>query len=1399
VDVPPLVTVTHDEVADTLHGPAFLYGQAAARARRPNGPGRRGDLLISIDSPYQLFGRSASYLHVAAWTLDGSPAAGASVYIDRRRIGRTNASGTLVSRQEGIQQDDPDRADGFYGSAVFVIDDAGHCGAASFSPYERTATFAVDRLFVYTDRGVFAPGDTVHVRAIGWRLKQDYRPLVAAPIEFLLRNERGQTIAAASAKTDEFGVTALDLPIPRTAPWGYYELRVAYGQERASTSLEVRRLVRPELRIEHTLGRFLLAEPLRALDFQVTLFPPEARALGWVDLEARAQGRGGTVLATVKRRVQGNGPHALSFSKDQVRRLVAGVGPGGRADVEIDVRDELGRHEVLTRSLRVTAAPYVAVLETDRDQYTTGDPVSVVARVSDLDSVPLRSQTLRLEVEGLPTPVEATTDGAGMARFSLRMPAANRKLALSIPGNGGPIADAELQWGEPSPMRTELGSPVVKERQTTTVAAFFPAGYSPAEGRVHMDITDTSGAIVGSMLLPVRREAGRFVARGEFRTPSWGSMLLTFFALGRPDAATNGERPLGLLVSGQDLVVQADRELEVTLEGVPEAARPGSPIAVRARVRDPRGRVGEVTVGAALVDRNILALRDPLEITPVDRFYDPRLRTLSTTGSQILTWPVVTRNWGESVQDIALPPFEWKGGGEVVSCKRYWDADDYAAAGDEPAELSGSGIGLGGVGAVGRGAGFGTRTEITIRTRFPATSLWEPHLRGKGAVDIRGELPDTVGDQELIVVASDQQGGVGMARQPLHVTQPVYVDAELPSPAIAGEQIWVAAVVHNATAQAADFVLESALDATSAPARTLTVQAQSSAAAAVALRFGAPGTSTVRLRAAGAGYDDRVERRIEVVARGIPVSHVRTATVSSAAPLRLSFAVPPGAEDADAYLRVDMPAVTSAFMDVGAIAQVVEDTPWSLAGDLTSAALLLELAERYHRSSAQIDALRSRLLAGLTMAARVQEGDGSYSYWRNARPSAYVTARMLEGLLEARHAGLPVPSAAITAAAQYLAVPLAAGALVDVKDIGWWEGASTRVRLGITAEIFDVLARLEPSEQKDAVGLALRKLADRFGAYLTTEPLDALSAGRALSALIRLGKIPPDQARLIAERLVRQRDQGHFEPSWFHAYGGRLDATLAVLESLQLADPAGFAAEKRDALAWILSTRPSWSTWHAQAETAAALRALALVGAPPAEVASRIWVKLDGALVRTVDIDPKDPFLSAASLAHLDLGEHLRPGQHTVEVTYDGQLRPAVSVVSRVWNPGIPGVLTAKGATIRVKAPGQVQAGTGAALELELAGERLAGGTIVLGASGLLEVDYGELGKLIGPGRAIESVRATERGIELLVGARAAAATVRVPMTATRRGNGHWPAVGWVGRGGDDVGAVVDAGEVGVR
>src|SRR5690606_35146383 len=125
---------------------------------------------------------SASYIHVSAWRKDGQPAAGANIYVDRRGVGRTDASGTLVVAYEPKEPGDQ----GWRQHGIFAVDGAMRCGAVAFQPYGRTKTFATDRLFVYTDRGVFQPGETVHTRVIGWRLKHDYAPLAGAEVEMLL-------------------------------------------------------------------------------------------------------------------------------------------------------------------------------------------------------------------------------------------------------------------------------------------------------------------------------------------------------------------------------------------------------------------------------------------------------------------------------------------------------------------------------------------------------------------------------------------------------------------------------------------------------------------------------------------------------------------------------------------------------------------------------------------------------------------------------------------------------------------------------------------------------------------------------------------------------------------------------------------------------------------------------------------------------------------------------------------------------------------------------------------------------------------------------------------------------------------------------------------------------------
>jgi hypothetical protein len=1254
------------------------------------------------------------------------------------------------------------------------------CGAVSFNPYQRTKTFATDRLYVYTDRGVYQPGEALHARIIGWRLKNDYAPLSSADVELLLRDQAGHSIAAKTGTTDEFGITAVDLPIPITAAAGDYDLRIAYGSERASTRIQIRRFAPPSFRTEHTLPRFLLRNRSGPLEFTVTLHPPASETLGKVKLAATAKAPGGKVIATIGATRTGNGPHPLKLAAKDVAQLIAATKEGELARIEIRARDDKGREVELARELHITGKPYEGLLELDRDQYSTGDPVAVVARISDLDGVPLRKTEVHLRVGKSSTPYIASTDDAGMARFALNMPSASTKLTLEVKGTE--VAAVEVPWTSPKPMRTSVASPVIKERQKTQVVARFPAGYIPADRVVHMDIVDTSGGIIGSELLTVQKDKKGYLARGELVAPSWGSMLLTFFALGRNE---KDKKKLGLLVSGQNLVVQTDRELEIQLEGLPKKGRPGAPLAVRAKVTTANGDPADVSVGAALVDRNVLSLKDPLEITPMDRFYNPELRTLATTGSKILTWPVVSRNWGEShLHDIALPPFEWKPAGDVASCRTHWDAADWKAS----PEKEPNGIGLGAMGAIGHGSGYGVarahgkRAVITIRTRFPTTALWAPHLHGSGSVDIQGRLPDRIGEQELIVVASDKKGGVGMKRAVVDVSQPVFVQANVPTPAVVGETVKVPAIVRNGTKKSASFAVE--LGGAGAKKKgQITVAGQGTGAIDLPLRFDSVGKSQITVRAVGAGHDDRVIRNIAIVPRGVPITTVQHATLLPNKRLELALRVSADATGADAHLRLELPAITSAFAHVPTLAARIADDPWGLSSDLTAAAVVLQLADRFNVKSSEVKALRGRLIAALAMVRRVQQSDGGYAYWRNGKASPYITARVLDGMLEARTAGLPVPRAPIENAAGYIAKHLAGGDLVSTSDIGWWEGDSTKVREGLTAELFDVLSQVPEGMRNGAVNKALAKLTKRYQAYLAKPAIDPLAGGRALAALLRLDAIDEGETDRVIKSLVQQRDRGHWEPSWFHAYGGRIDATLAVLEALHLQDPVGRQADKRDALSWILSTRASWGAWHAEAATAAALRAMLLAGAAPNEVASTVTVRLDGRVVKTVVVDPKDPWKSTAALAHLDLG-HLTTGKHEITIDYDGKLKPALSLVSRQWRPGSGSTAKRSGVVLRTAGPSTVQAGKRVDLIVDASGKHLAGGTLLIGNSSLLELDLGKLGTMTGYGRPVAGVVATDDSIALTLAPTTKSLSLALPWIALRRGKGHLPTIGLLPRKG---------------
>lgn len=1436
-------------------GPEVLIGKRARGEAIPSRIGAADEkqaLLVAIDTPYQIFDNQGSYVHVAAWQVDGKPAKGAKVHVGEFQVGETDEHGSLVFLY-------PPKGSGtksaLGSNMVTVVDskDANLQGSVKFSPNMRTASFASDHLFVYTDRGVYKPGDTVSVRSIGWHLKEDYQPLLEADVEFILKDGSGKVVGGAKRTTDEFGIASMQIPLPSTAPEGLYTLEVAYKQERQKARLQVREYKPPTVQIDHDLGRFITRDQ-KTLATDVTLRPSAGGDFKSGDLSLTAT-YAGTTLFTMKKSVKGSGPHRFEVSDADLAKIKTKAGEGTWVKFELRVRDGIGREDELVREMRFTSNPYVAVIELDKDQYSTGDAVEVIAKIRDLDGVPLRKQKISLDAGGAGL-MTAETDDSGTAQFSLEMPASTTNVKLFIDGVKKPIATQTLRWVAPRAMVSHIAQPIIKERQTAKVTVKFPANIEPAEEVVHMDVVDTSGAIVNAVLLEIKETPDGYIASGEFDSPTWGSMLLTFFALGKKKGATaDASRPhysLGLLTEGQNLVVHPNRELEIVLDGVPDKAAPGQELAINAKIKDSNGALTQASIGAAVVDGRVISLKDPLEITPMDHFYEPTLRTMSTTGSKILSWPVVSRNWGGRIHDVALPPFPYLEGGRVsdirprVSAKTSANFD--GASGGEPAPepepeaameedamdapkaaakpmmkkskimLGAAGSGKGG-GGYGAGAGIGGLSEkstdgllademnnadadasntrrsrrsdggapakpvtITIRTSFEETSFWQPHMRAEGSTVFKAKLPDSVAQQELIVVASDAKGGVGVARKVVSVEQPLWAQADFPKFLRAGERVMVPLSIQNNTGKDDTFSLSfqaDGLEANISDAK-IKIPSGSAAGALVEVTASKQGEVPYKLVVTGAGRTDIVDGEVYIEPAGLATTKVSRGDAGKGGSFKARWTVPADAVGNEATISVALPSVTTAMVGVDYFESTVREAPLTITADLATAAILLQYAQRRKIDSKALADLHKRVMMAVGALQFAQKSDGSYSYWRNGQSSVYVTAWALEGLVEAQQLDVAVPQETIQKSATWLANQVDSEGLVEVDSISFWEGDSRKVQLGVTAEVFYVLARIPKATRTPAIERALDKLTKSYATYLKQPTLDPLAAGRALQAMAALGKMETTEVKSVITRLLSARDERHWEPSWFHAYAGRVDATTAMIELMVAVDATGYRADIRDALQWVLSTRESWGAWHSERATAAAARALLAAGLDDKDYSGTIQVYLDGKKVREYKIDGRDPLISALELNHLSLGRGLAAGEHEVEVRFDGA---PVSVLhtARTWPKKTLGASASEaGYKLTSKAKSaKLSVGQNSTIDLSVAMPATRDVTRVLIApSGLLAVQTGELARLIEKEENITGWRMSEDGLTLSIkpgGARSL--TLALPVTAVRPGKGDYPAI----------------------
>jgi hypothetical protein len=882
------------------------------------------------------------------------------------------------------------------------------------------------KTYIYTDRPIYRPGDTVHFRLIARQAANGRYSLPdISSYPLALMDPMGEQVASFDLPLSGFGTAHGEYNLPSNALPGNYWLH--NPNEYMGINFQVANYRKPEINLQVSFqdtdvmsGTALLAEvnaryffdapagdmPVhwvlyrKDAYFNISNFQVGPVDTSWLDVFNYHFGRGGLgrMVSEGDGRTDRNGLLSLELSPE--------AKPGRQQyTLEATISDESGLPTSARSSIFVNPAEYYIGVHPDAWAYQAKSEAGFDVFVADWNGNPAGVRTMEAQFQRVVwirqepppeslgyiyptykpeyTPIASstfTTDAEGKARLGFTPPEPGT-YQLDVSGDGTLTqvivwvgGEGQAEWPSLPNQRLRLVADRDAYKPGDTARVFIPNPFgSTALGL----LTVERGAVMKYQILELETGGSTIpVALSEDEAPN---VYVAVTMLGQEEKGT-----LDFRQGYVNLPVDPSFEyLTIDLTSQPQRTGPGELVTFSMRITNAGGEPVEGEFSLSVVDLAVLNLAEPNADDIFTAFY----------GQQ----PLGVRT------GISL-----------------------AASGQRLRYMPG-----------GMGGGGGDEAQSVTREYFPDTAYWDAQIvtDANGEATVSMYLPDSLTTWQVLVRGLTQDTLVGETQLEVITTKDLLVRPVTPRFLVAGDHAMLAAVVQNNTAeplqgnvtlQATGFELDDANLATQA----VTVQVNGQTRVEWWGTVPVVASADLRFSVKAGEFRDAVrvsKGALPVLQYTAPQTFATSGLLQEAGTRKELLSLPVTFEAGNGSLDIELdPSMAAAMLDA---LEALDEYPYDCTEPILSS-FLPNLVTYTTLQTFGIDApdLKSKLdhslSRGLERLLSLQNGDGGWGWCQGSESDRTISAYVLFGLATTRNADLYVPDETIDKARTFISSDL---------------------------------------------------------------------------------------------------------------------------------------------------------------------------------------------------------------------------------------------------------------------------------------------------------------------------------------------------------------------------------------